>query len=95
MTAIADTVTVDWEAVARAAMHQTSISILELLAQVQDTHDPARAPVDLAAVLDLPIGSVAYHVRMLAGRGLIVLARTEPRRGALMHFYVLAEGAVS
>jgi hypothetical protein len=30
---------------------------------------------------------------MLLGRGLIELARTEPRRGALQHFYRLAAKA--
>lgn len=95
MTAVADTTTLDWEAVARAAMHPTSVCILELLACVAGRSDPARSPVDLAAVTGLPLGVVAYHVRMLAGRGLITLARTEPVRGALAHYYTLSEGTVA
>lgn len=34
-----------------------------------------------------PLGLVSYHARMLRDYGLIELTRTEPRRGALQHFY--------
>ena len=30
---------------------------------------------------------MAYHVKILAEAGLIELASTEPRRGAVAHFY--------
>ena len=41
----------------------------------------------LARELDLPLGRVSYHIRLLADLGAIELVRTEPRRGALEHFY--------
>jgi DNA-binding transcriptional ArsR family regulator len=44
-------------------------------------------PVALAEALDAPLGVVSYHVRMLRDYGLVELTRTEPRRGALAHFY--------
>lgn len=44
-------------------------------------------PRDLAEVLEQPLGVVAYHVRMLASYGMAVCVRTEPRRGAVAHFY--------
>jgi DNA-binding transcriptional ArsR family regulator len=44
-------------------------------------------PVVLAEALDAPLGVVSYHVRMLRDYGLVELTRTEPRRGALAHFY--------
>lgn len=45
------------------------------------------SPVDIATTLDEPLGVVSYHVRMLRDYGLAEETRTEPRRGALQHFY--------
>jgi DNA-binding transcriptional ArsR family regulator len=45
------------------------------------------SPGALAEALDAPLGVVSYHVRMLRDYGLVELTRTEPRRGALQHFY--------
>lgn len=47
-----------------------------------------RSPSELADLLKEPVGVVSYHVRMLRQYGLIELTHTEPRRGALAHFYV-------
>jgi hypothetical protein len=46
------------------------------------------SPNDLATALgDTPLGVVSYHVRMLRDYDLLEMTRTEPRRGALQHFY--------
>ena len=45
------------------------------------------SPNQLARELDLPLGRVSYHIRLLNDLGAIELVRTEPRRGALEHFY--------
>src|SRR6201992_2518381 len=45
------------------------------------------APSDLADELGAPLGVVSYHVRMLREYECIELVRTEPRRGALQHYY--------
>ena len=45
------------------------------------------SPSALAEELGAPLGNVAYHVRQLAGLGLIELVRTTPRRGAIEHEY--------
>ena len=45
------------------------------------------SPRDLAQTLGEPLGVTSYHVRMLAEYGLVTCVRTEPRRGALAHFY--------
>jgi DNA-binding transcriptional ArsR family regulator len=45
------------------------------------------SPGDLAAELGAPLGVVSYHVRMLRDYDCVELVRTEPRRGALQHFY--------
>lgn len=36
-----------------------------------------------------PLTNVSYHFRMLSDLGMVVLADTEPRRGALEHYYSL------
>lgn len=86
--------TLDWGALARRVMHPTAVAVLELLAVVADQDEPERSPLDLARVIHAPLGVVSYHVRMLAGRGLIECVRTEPRRGALQHFYRLTPDAL-
>ena len=45
------------------------------------------SPSDLAGELDEPIGNVSYHMRTLADFGAVELVRTEPRRGAVEHYY--------
>jgi hypothetical protein len=50
-----------------------------------------QAPKALADTLGEPLGVTSYHVRMMVKYGLATLARTEPRRGALQHYYVRTE----
>jgi DNA-binding transcriptional ArsR family regulator len=45
------------------------------------------SPSVLAAKLDEPLGTVSYHVRILADLGLLRLVKTTPRRGAVEHHY--------
>lgn len=46
------------------------------------------SPKEVADTLgDVSIQLVSYHVRILRDAGLLKLSRTEPRRGALEHFY--------
>lgn len=45
------------------------------------------SPTKLADRLEQPVGNVSYHVKVLAEADAIELVRTEPRRGALEHFY--------
>jgi DNA-binding HxlR family transcriptional regulator len=40
-------------------------------------------------VPDVPLGTLAYHVRCLAVAGLLRRAGQAPRRGAVEHFYLL------
>jgi DNA-binding MarR family transcriptional regulator len=57
------------------------------------------SPREIADVLGEPIGRVSHHVRWLVARDFLELVRTEPRRGAVEHFYratqrpVLADAA--
>lgn len=45
------------------------------------------SPRGLAEVTGERIGNVSYHMRMLRESGCVELVRTEPRRGAVEHFY--------
>ncbi|HZB06179.1 MAG TPA: helix-turn-helix domain-containing protein, partial [Thermoleophilaceae bacterium] len=45
------------------------------------------SPNELAKKLGEPLTNVSYHVRMLHDLGCIELVETEPRRGALEHYY--------
>jgi len=80
--------TLDWERIARTAMHPTQLAVLRELARTE------ASPNHLAERLGEPLGNVSYHVRRLQSFGLIKLARTAQRRGAIEHFYVLAADLV-
>ena len=47
------------------------------------------SPTILAARLDVPLGTMSYHVRCLAALELMVLVSSRPRRGAIEHLYEL------
>jgi DNA-binding transcriptional ArsR family regulator len=51
--------------------------------------DGIASPTNLASRLDIPIGTMSYHVRCLARLGLLELVSARPRRGALEHLYEL------
>jgi DNA-binding transcriptional ArsR family regulator len=47
----------------------------------------ATSPNEVSRRLGEPLGRVSHHVRVLAKLGAIELVRTEPRRGAVEHYY--------
>jgi DNA-binding transcriptional ArsR family regulator len=67
--------------IAKALAHPLRARILQRLGE------RVASPGDLATELDAPLGVVSYHVRMLRDYDCVELVRTEPRRGALQHFY--------
>ncbi len=69
------------EALLRAISHPLRHRLLGML------DGRIASPNMLARELDLPLGRVSYHIRLLSDLGAIELVRTEPRRGALEHFY--------
>lgn len=77
---------VDWERVARGGVHPLQARILDVLAG----SDEPLTPKGIAQHLGMPLGRISYHVRQLNAAGLLTLVRTEPRRGALAHFYTIA-----
>lgn len=69
------------DALVKLLAHPLRRRILELLNQ------RVLSPSELAIELDAKLGDVGYHVGRLLDAGAIELVRTEPRRGALKHFY--------
>src|SRR4051795_9432897 len=67
--------------IAKALAHPLRARILQRLGE------RVSSPGDLAVELDAPLGVISYHVRMLRDYECVELVRTEPRRGALQHFY--------
>ena len=68
--------------VVKALSHPTRVRILELLQQRE-----LASPVELSGDLEIPLGTVSYHVRRLETLGFIELARRTQRRGAVEHHY--------
>jgi len=67
--------------IAKALAHPLRARILQRLGE------RVASPGELAVELEAPLGVVSYHVRMLRDYECVELVRTEPRRGALQHFY--------
>jgi DNA-binding transcriptional ArsR family regulator len=66
---------------AKALAHPLRVQLLAAL------NEGIASPNELAKKLDEPLTNVSYHVRMLHDLGTIELVDTEPRRGALEHYY--------
>ena len=66
---------------AKALAHPLRVQLLAAL------NEGVASPNELAKQLDEPLTNVSYHVRMLHDLGCIELVETEPRRGALEHYY--------
>jgi DNA-binding transcriptional ArsR family regulator len=69
------------ERIVKAISHPIRHKVLLLL------NDRVASPNEIANEIGESLGRVSYHVRQLAEVGAIELVRTEPRRGAVEHFY--------
>ncbi|MFL5833608.1 MAG: ArsR/SmtB family transcription factor [Solirubrobacterales bacterium] len=67
--------------VAKALAHPLRVRILSSL------HKGISSPNQLAQELGEPLGNVSYHVKTLLEYDCVELVKTEPRRGAVEHFY--------
>jgi hypothetical protein len=56
-------------------------------------HEGISSPNQLSQKLNEPLGNVSYHVKTLLEFDCIELVKTEPRRGAVEHFYRATERA--
>ena len=66
---------------AKALSHPLRTHILAIL------NERVASPNMIATELGEPLGNVSYHVKTLAQLECVELVRTEPRRGAIEHFY--------
>jgi hypothetical protein len=77
-----------WETALYGMLHPVRIAIVEALLWTGE-------PLSVTLLLDLfdrevRLNNLAYHVRVLAQAGVLCEVDRVPRRGALEHFYVLA-----
>lgn len=57
-----------------------------ILRVLQDAGE-ARSPNEIAEVFGVPVGYVSYHVKVLKECSALALTDTQPKRGAVEHFY--------
>jgi predicted transcriptional regulator len=69
--------------IVRSLGHPTRRAILNRMIA---TGEPT-SPKEITEMTGRALHSIGYHVRMLAQAKVITLDHTEPRRGALEHFY--------
>ena len=67
--------------IAKALSHSLRVQLLTIL------NDRMASPKELAKELDEGLSQVSYHVKVLLDFGMIELVKTEPRRGAVEHYY--------
>ncbi len=76
------------ERLLRAMTHPLRYKILTHL------NDREWSPNELSDEFAEGLSQVSYHVNVLKDYGLIEMTRTEPRRGAVEHFYRATEGTI-
>jgi DNA-binding transcriptional ArsR family regulator len=65
----------------KALAHELRVEILGILTERM------ASPSELSTMLGEGLSQVSYHVKVLKDYGLITLIKTEPRRGAVEHYY--------
>ena len=65
----------------RALAHPLRVEILQVL------NERDASPNELMNMLEMPLGNVAYHTRVLEKCGCVELVRTAQRRGAVEHYF--------
>lgn len=89
---------INYALIGERLLHTTQRLILETLAE----EERPMSPNELHRVLGEPLGNVSYHVNLLAGLNyksrfidapLLEMVDTQPRRGAVEHFYRLTKRA--
>jgi DNA-binding transcriptional ArsR family regulator len=77
------------DAVLKAVGHPIRRAILRRLAQSGEL-----SPKGASDELEQPLANVAYHFRTLLETGVVKLMKSEPRRGAIEHYYSRTGNAV-
>jgi DNA-binding transcriptional ArsR family regulator len=71
--------------IAKALSHPLRLSYLRALTERREL-----SPSEFARETDEPLGNVSYHVKALRDAGVLEVASTVPRRGAVEHRYSLS-----
>ena len=69
----------------QALGHPIRVAILRTLHEREEA-----GPVDVAQAIEVDLNVVGYHFRTLVRLGAVSESRTEVRRGAIAHIYVLS-----
>jgi hypothetical protein len=77
-----------WSAAFYSLLHPVQIAALEAFLWIEEPMSALLMHHVLGYAWEF--GTVAYHVRRLAGAGVLVERYSEPRRGVSEHFYALA-----
>lgn len=77
-----------WSLALFSLLHPVQVAVVEAFAWTEE-------PMSATIIYDVlgrqwPFGTVSYHVRRLADKGVLEPSFVEPRRGTLEHFLVLA-----
>jgi len=72
----------------KALSNRDRVQVLSVLCEKE------ASPNELSEYLNTALGKVSYHVKVLKDFKLIELVRTEPRRGAVEHFYRAKQRAI-
>ena len=79
----------DWDALIARLIHPTQLAVIEAMLWI----DRPLSSAELVRIFDgeVVLSSVAYHVRRLAELGVLEQTGTRQVRGAIEHFFRLAD----
>lgn len=69
------------DGIAHSVNHPIRLDALSIL------FERTASPKEIAKQIEAPLATVAFHISELADGGAVKLVKTEPRRGAVEHFY--------
>lgn len=101
-------VKINYDLIGQSLIHPVQKEILRVFANPPNFATPSRiSPKELAKLTGVPLATVSYHVRLLAGlscgeqrshyaaKPLLHQVDTKQRRGATEHFYALTSEAAT
>ncbi|MBS1843097.1 MAG: helix-turn-helix transcriptional regulator [Actinobacteria bacterium] len=71
--------------IAKALSHPLRLAFIRMLRERR-----VLSPTEFSRETGEPLGNVSYHVKALSEAGVVDVAETKPRRGAVEHFYSLS-----
>lgn len=79
---------IDWGRIGETLLHETKIVILGII----ETAEGPVSPKEIDEITDIGLSNISYHAKtMLDEFEWLVIAKEIPRRGAMQHYYALAD----